>query len=142
MTPNGVLAMNTWVDSYRLSIAGPWVKICQKLDPGYKAPLIMNPNWSTPHQIKENLLKAGFKNVQTKQMNTHYRWESSEKMTNWIFDGGNPMVKRWHEAVTDECGGHLENFRELFHQEVVKEYRNEGGHLLLDESANLTIARK
>lgn len=102
----------------------------------------MNLNWSTPDQVKENLVKAGFKDVQTKQMITHWRWNSLEEMTSWFFDGGNPVVKRWHEALIDECGRNLENIRELFHQEVLKEYRNEGDHLIKDELANLTIARK
>lgn len=142
MAPDGVLAMNTWVDSYRLSFGGPSVKICQKKRLGYKAPMIMNPNWSTPDQIKENLMKAGFKDVQTKQVMARWRWSSPEEMTSWFFDGGNPGAKRWHQALIDECGGNLDDFREPFHQEMVKEYRNEGGHWLKDELVNLTIARK
>ena len=87
-------------------------------------------------------MKAGFKDVQTKEKMTHWRWQSPEDMTSWFFDGGNPVPKRWHEAVIEECGGKLEDLREPFHQEVIRDYKLEGGHLLRDELVNLTIARK
>lgn len=134
--------MNTWADPYHPSIGIPWAKACQRVHPDYKAPMVTSPTWSTPDQIKENLVKAGFKDVQTKQMTTHWKWSSPEDMTSWFFDGGNPVGKRWHDALIDECGGNLEDFREPFHQEVVEEYKHEGGHLLRDELVNLTIARK
>ncbi|ERF74246.1 hypothetical protein EPUS_03436 [Endocarpon pusillum Z07020] len=142
MAPGGVLAMNTWADPYHPSIGTPWTKACQTVYPDYKAPMVTSPRWSTPEQIKENLVKAGFKDVQTKQEMTHWRWSSPEEMTTWFFDGGNPVEGRWHESLVEECGGKLEDMREPFHQEVVKEYRNEGGHLLREELVNLTIARK
>ena len=87
-------------------------------------------------------MKIGFKDVQTKQITTHWRWSSPEEMTSWFFDAGNPVCKRWHDAVVKECGGNLEEFREPFHEELVKEYKEEGGHLIKDEPANLIIARK
>lgn len=92
--------------------------------------------------IKENLEKAGFIDVQTKQVITHWRWGSADEMTEWFFDGGNPVCKRWHDALVEEVGGELGSMREGFHEELVKEYRNEGGQLLKDELVNLTIARK
>lgn len=104
--------------------------------------MVTSPEWSTPEKIKDNLTKAGFKDVQTKQITTHWRWKSPEEMTSWFFDSGNPVLIRWHDALIDESGGNLEDFREPFHQEVIKEYREEGGHLLKDEKVNLTIARK
>lgn len=142
MKTGGVLAINTWVDPYHPSIGNPWAKACQSVHPDYKPPMVTNPNWSTPELIKENLEKAGFKDVQTKQIKVHWKWTSPEEMTSWFFDGGNPVEKRWHEALIEECGGALEDFREPFHQEVIKEYRSEGGHLLRDELVNLTVARK
>lgn len=42
----------------------------------------------------------------------------------------------------DEVGGKLEGMRERFHEELEKEYRNEGGQLLKEELVNLTIASK
>ena len=92
--------------------------------------------------IKENLEKVGFKDVQTKQVMTNWRWESPEEMTEWFFNGGNPVCKRWHEALVEEVGGVLGDMRERFHDELVKEYRNEGGQLLKEELVNLTTARK
>lgn len=58
-------------------------------------------------------------------------------MTEWFFNGGNPVCKRWHEALVDEVGGKLEGMRELFHEELEKEYRNEEGQLLKEELVNL-----
>lgn len=104
--------------------------------------MVTNPQWATPELIKENLEKAGFKDVQTKQFKVHWKWTSPEEMTSWFFDSGNPVEKRWHDALIDECGGNLDDFREPFHQEVIKEYREEGGHLLREELVNLIIARK
>ena len=43
-------------------------------------------------------------------------------MTEWFFNGGNPVCKRWHEALVDEVGGKLEGMREPFHEELEKEY--------------------
>lgn len=60
----------------------------------------------------------------------------------WFFDGENPVVKRWHEALINECGGDLEDLREPFHHFLMKENPNGGGSWLKDELANLTIARK
>lgn len=104
--------------------------------------MVTSPKWSKAEKIKEHLEKLGFKDVQTKHKITHWRWSSPEEMTSWFFDAENPVEKRWHEALVDECGGKLEDFREPFHQEVIKEYKEEGGHLLKDEQCNLTIARK
>ena len=111
------------------------------MHPGFKAPLVTSPKWSTPAQIKENLEKAGFKEVHTKQVITHWRWSSPEEMTEWFFNAGNPVCKRWHDALVEEVGGKLGDMRERFHEELVKEYKNEGGQLLKDELVNLTIAR-
>lgn len=44
--------------------------------------------------------------------------------------------------MVDEAGGKLEDMRERFHDELVKEYRIEGGQLVKEEFVNLTIARK
>ncbi len=63
-------------------------------------------------------------------------------MTEWFFNGGNPVCKRWHEALVDEVGGEMAGMRERFHEELELEYRNEGGQLLKEELVNLTIARK
>lgn len=134
--------MNTWVDPFHPSIGSPWTKACQKVHPDYKPPMVTNPKWTTPDGIKENLVHAGFKDVQTKEMITHWKWSSPEDMTTWFFDGGNPVVKTWHDSLTIEHGGNLEDFRKPFQEEVVKEYKEEGGHLLRDEVANLTISRK
>ena len=93
--------------------------------------------------IKENLKKAGFKDVQTKQVMTHWRWASPDEMTEWFFNGGNPVCKRWHEALLEEgFKVELGDMREGFHKELEKEYRNEGGQLMKEEMVNLTIARK
>lgn len=102
----------------------------------------MSLKWSTAEKIKENLEKAGFKDVQTKQVTTHWRWASPDEMTEWFFNGGNPVCKRWHEALVDEVGGKLEDMREPFHKELEKDCRNEGWQLLKEELVNLTIARK
>lgn len=142
IAPGGILGINTWAEPTHPSISIPWTKACQKLHPGYKAPLVTSPKWSTAELIKENLEKAGFKDVQTKQVITHWRWGSPDEMTEWFFNGGNPVCKRWHDALVEEVGGELGNMRERFHEELEKEYRNEGGQLLKDELVNLTIARK
>ena len=98
--------------------------------------------------IKENLERAGFKDIQTKQVMTHWRWGSPDEMTEWFFNGGNPVCKRWHEALLEEeeegggFKGELEDMREAFHKELEKEYRNEGGQLMKEEMVNLTITRK
>lgn len=112
------------------------------MHPEFKAPIVTSPKWSTPEQIKDNLEKAGFKHVETKQSTAHWRWSSPEEMTTWFFDGGNPVPGRWHAAVVEECGGKLEDFREPFHQELIKEYKEDGGHLIKEELVHLTIARK
>lgn len=91
--------------------------------------------------IKENLEKVGFKDVQTMQFMTHWRWRSLEEMMEWFFNSKNPVCKRWHDALV-EVGGELGVMRERFHEELVKEYRHEGGHWLKEVLANLTIARK
>lgn len=140
--PGGILGINTWADPIHPSISIPWTKACQKVHPGYKAPLVTSPKWSTAEMIKENLEKAGFIDVQTKQVITHWRWGSADEMTEWFFNGGNPVCKRWHDALVEEVGGELGSMREGFHEELEKEYRNEGGQLLKDELVNLTIARK
>ncbi|KAF7513138.1 hypothetical protein GJ744_010534 [Endocarpon pusillum] len=142
IAPGGILGMNTWADPIHPSISTPWTKACQQVYPEFKAPLVTSPKWSTADQIKDNLEKAGFKDVQTKQVITHWRWASPEEMTDWFFNGGNPVCGRWHEALVEEVGGKLEGMRERFHEELVKEYREEGGQLLNEELVNLTIARK
>lgn len=63
-------------------------------------------------------------------------------MTEWFFYSGNPVCGRWHEALMEEYGGKPDDMREGFHEELVKEYRSEGGHLIQEELVNLTIARK
>lgn len=138
----GILGINTWADPIHPSISTPWTRACQKVYPDFKAPLVTSPKWSTAEKIKENLEKAGFKDVQTKQVMTHWRWAGPDEMTEWFFNGGNPVCKRWHEALVDEVGGELGGMRERFHEELEKEYRNEGGQLLKEELVNLTIARK
>lgn len=80
--------------------------------------------------------------MQTKQVMTHWRWGGPDEMTEWFFNGGNPVCKRWHEALVEEVGGKLGDMRERFHEELEKEYKREGGQLLKDEMVNLTIARK
>ncbi|KAL9611347.1 MAG: hypothetical protein Q9167_003996 [Letrouitia subvulpina] len=142
IAPGGILGISTWADPIHPSISTPWTKACRRLHPGFKAPFVTSPKWSTAEQIKKHLEKAGFKDVQTKQVMTHWRWKSPEEMTGWFFDGGNPVYKRWHEALVEEVGGELGEMREKFHEELVKEYRNEGGQLLKEELVNLTIARK
>ena len=141
IAPGGILGINTWADPTHPSISIPWTKACQKLHPGFKAPLVTSPNWSTAEMIKDNLEKAGFKDVQTKQVLTHWRWGGPDEMTEWFFNGGNPVCKRWHEALVEEVGGELGDMRERFHEELEKEYRNEGGQWLKEELVNLTIAR-
>lgn len=142
IAPGGILGITTWADPIHPSIATPWTNACLKVHPGFKAPLVTSPNWSTAEQIRGNLEKAGFKDVQTKQVMTHWRWASPDEMTEWFFYGGNPVCKRWHEALMEEFGGELDDMREEFHKELEKEYREEGGQLLKEELVNLTIARK
>ena len=142
IAPGGILGITTWADPTHPSISIPWTRACQKVYPEFKAPLVTSPNWSTAEKIKGNLEKAGFRDVQTKQVMTHWRWAGPDEMTEWFFNGGNPVCKRWHEALVDEVGGKLEGMRERFHEELEKEYRNEGGRLLKEELVNLTIARK
>ena len=142
IAPGGILALNTWVDPKHPSISIPWTNACLKVHPGFKAPLVTSPTWAVPELIKENLEKAGFKDVQTKQVVTHWRWSSPDEMTNWFFDGGNPVCMRWHEALLEEYGGKVGDMREEFHKELEKEYKEEGGQLVKDEMVNLTIARK
>ena len=92
--------------------------------------------------IRYNLEKAGFRYVQTKQVMAHWRWGSLDETTEWFFNGGNPVCKRWHEALVEETGGNLGVMRERFREELEKEYRNEGGQWVKEELVNLTIARK
>ncbi len=142
IAPGGVLALNTWADPIHPSISTPWTKACRQVYPDFKPPTVTSPKWSTPELIKENLEKAGFKDVQTKQVMTHWRWASPDEMTEWFFNGGNPVCKRWHEALVDEVGGEMAGMRERFHEELELEYKNEGGQFLKEELVNLTIARK
>ncbi|KAL6720789.1 hypothetical protein ACLMJK_002714 [Lecanora helva] len=141
LAPDGILGITTWADPTHPSISTPWTKACQRLYPSFKPPLVTNPKWTTPELIKENLTKAGFKDVQTKQVYAHWRWSSAEEMMEWFFEGGNPVCKRWHEAL-EEVGGRLGDVRERFREEVEREYRSEGGMLGKEELVNLTIARK
>ena len=80
--------------------------------------------------------------MQTKQVVTHWRWESAEEMTGWFFDAGNPVCGRWHQALVEEVGGNLNDLREEMRKEVEGGYRREGKWLVKDELVNLTIARK
>lgn len=80
--------------------------------------------------------------MQTKQVLTHWKWSSPDEITEWFFNGGDPVCKRWHEALVQEVRGKLGNMRERFHEGLEKEYRSEGGQLLKEELVNLTIARK
>lgn len=142
IAPGGIVGITTWADPIHPSIATPWTNACLKVHPGFKAPYVTSPNWATPEQIKGNLEKAGFKDVQTKQVTAHWRWSSPDEMTEWFFYSSNPVCGRWHEALREEFGGELAELREEFHKELEKEYKAEGGQLLKDELVNLTIARK
>ena len=74
-------------------------------------------------------------------------------MTEWFFNAGNPVCKRWHEALTEvvgttevgakDVGRHLGDMKERFHEQLKREYRmEEGGHMTKEELVNVTIARK
>lgn len=142
IAPGGVLGITTWADPIHPSIATPWTNTCLKVHPDFKAPMVTSPNWCTAEQIKGNLEKAGFKDVQTKQIHTHWRWGSPDEMTEWFFNSGNPVCGRWHEALMEKYGGGPQDLKEEFHTELEKEYRNEGEHMVKEELVNLTIARK
>lgn len=43
IAPGGILGINTWAEPTHPSISIPWTKACQKLHPGYKAPLVTSP---------------------------------------------------------------------------------------------------
>ena len=62
-------------------------------------------------------------------------------MSEWFLNGGNPVCKLWHQALTDVYEGDKEDVREEFHRELEREYRNEGGQIVKEELVNLTIAR-
>ena len=145
IAPGGILGITTWTDPTHPSLATPWTTACRKLHPDFQPPYISNPEWTTAEGIKDKLEKGSkglFKDIQTKRVVTHWRWKGPEEMTDWWFNGGNPVVKRWHDALMEKYGGDLEDVREEFHKEVVKEYHDDGDHLIKDEAVNLTIAMK
>ena len=50
---------------------------------------------------------------------------------------------KWHEALVKVAGEEaLRSIKGPLHEELEKEYKQEGGQLLKDELVNLTIARK
>ncbi|KAG8534378.1 uncharacterized protein KY384_001223 [Bacidia gigantensis] len=141
--PSGIIGLTTWADPYHPAISLPWVQACRQLHPNFQPPLVTSPKWSTAAQIKKNLESAGFKDVETKQVKTHWHWSSAEEMVGWFFDGGNPVCGRWHEALREEgFGGEMGELREGMRRELEREYRSEGGRLVKEEMVNLTVARK
>ena len=72
-------------------------------------------------------------------------------MTEWFFNAGNPVCKRWHEALAEaagvvevkDLGRDLGDVKERFHKQLRSEYRTvEEGRIIKEELVNMTIARK
>ena len=140
--PGGIVGIISWVDPTHPSISAPWAKACRKLYPDFKVPFISNPKFSSADTIRDILEAAGWTDVQTKHVTTHWRWESADEMAEWFFESSNPVCRRWHEALTEEVGGNLEEVKAGFQEALNEDYRREGGQLVKGEVANLTIARK
>ncbi|KAL9595209.1 MAG: hypothetical protein Q9179_005075, partial [Wetmoreana sp. 5 TL-2023] len=137
----GVLGIATWDTPYYDFWERPWAKACKQIDDGYEPTMLMSPEWTVAKEIKENIQKAGFKDVTAIEKTGTWVFEDANEALDYFFDGGNPGCVKMLQAL-EHRGRSVEEVRPIFERALLDEYGDGKGGLKGTHYVTFVIARK
>lgn len=143
LKPDGVLGLAVWGKPDFGPFTAPWEKACRQVMPDYESPMLMGEKWTLATNVREGLVKAGFRDVVVWEEECEWAWDGAGEVASYFFDGGNPPNQRWIESFR-ERGGRVEDVRGVFERLVAEEWGvgSGGGGVVLMAPATLATARK
>lgn len=141
LAPSGVLGLAVWGKPDFGYWEGAWTGACRELDPGYEAPIMMDPEWTRAENVEKGLVKAGFSGVEVRRQSYSWKWDGVEEALGYFFEGGNPEIEKEHRSWT-ERGGRLEDVRPRMGRRLKEAYGKRDGSLEGPVSVSMAIARK
>ena len=137
----GILGIAVWGDPRFSYWEEPWTKACLELDSRYRNYRFMHEEWTRSDKVKEGLMKANFKDVETKTMEKVFRWDSIDAALHYFFDGHNPEVEKWHKWWQDLDRG-VDEVRPVFARKLEEALGRNDGSLEGTIPLCLAVARK
>ena len=137
----GIFGLATWSDPYFSYWSVPWTNACQRLNPDYKCPMIIDPAWTYESSVQSSLTKAGFQDIKTYSVEGLWKWDSVDAATKYFFDGANPRVREYHRSW-EASGGRRDDVKPLFAEALKELYCKLGTELVATVGAVLATARK
>ena len=138
---DGILGMAVWAVPNFGFFEAPWIEACRELDPTYETPTLMDPAWTEPVSVRRGLARAGFQRVEIKAQKQSWDWENVKALSDYFFDGQNPLNAKWHASWT-EHGQSIDRVRPLFERKLEEAYGRSDGSLRGPVPFCLAIARK
>ena len=139
--PDGVLGLAVWGNARFERFFTPWEQACRELLPDYTPPAVMGEEWTLDTNVRAGLEKAGFKDIDVRKEDQVWKWESTEELGRYFFDGGHPSNVKVIESFKED-GGDVEKARATYMRVIKEDFSARDGSVEIQIRATLATARK
>lgn len=140
---DGLLGLGTWGATAYTCWTDPWTIAARETIPDYHCPPLMPARWCEADLVRAALEEVGFKQVEVREKNVLWEWESVEAIMHYVFEASNPGVEFFKQDFVAK-GGDLVDIRPRYEMALRRLYEKDHGQgpMLVPVRAVLVIARK